>query len=237
MEFGYWNIKGVAEPLRWVFLYFRLDVKEWNPASEEEWAEKAKTLGPFASLPYLKDGDLVICETSRIPSSIPYYLIEKSGHLEFLGKNPAERAQVKIIEGILANIRQNCFNIIDMGQNEDHTAALKKVFDKEGPIYKQIASISEMLGERDYLFDQVTFADFMLTFTARFTGAMCYSLLGYSPYASFPNIVKLMARISDLPGIKERLDGAQKAPYLTASMVPFRLLNFRELIEMGHNPI
>lgn len=237
MEFGYLNIKGIAEPLRWLFLYFRLDVKEWNPANDEEWTEKAKTLGPFASMPYLKDGDLVICETSRLPSSIPYYLIEKSGHLEFLGKDSAERAQIKIIEGILANIRQQCFNIVDMGQDADHKAALGKVFTKDGVIYRQIAALSQLLGEKEFLFDQVTWADFMLTFTARFSGAMCYSLLGYSPYADFPNIVKLMARVSNLPGIKERLDGAQGAPYLTAAMSPFRFLNFKELIDLGLNPI
>ena len=196
-----------------------------------------RDLGPFASLPYLKDGDLVICETTKIPASIPYYLIEKTGHPEFLGNNAAERAQVKILEGLLSNIRQQTFAVIDLGQGDDHKEALHKVFNKQGQIYQQIRTISQMLGEKEWIFGHLTFADFMLTFTARFTGAACYSLLGYSPYADFPNLVQLMHRVSELPGIKERLDNAQKAPYLPATQVPFRFLNFRELIEMGLNPI
>ncbi len=237
MEFGFWNIKGIAEPIRWVYLYHAMNVKEWNPSSEKEHQQKLSTLGPFASMPYLKDGDLVICETSRLPTSIPYYLIEKSGNLDFLGKSPAERAQVKLIEGVLSNIRLKSFAIIDMPAGSDHAAACGALFSKDGEIYKHIRALSQMLGDKEYFFEKPTFADFMLTFTARFTGAMCYSLLGHSPYADFPNIVKLMARVSELPGIKERLDNGQKLPYLPAEQVPFKFLNFREMIELGLNPI
>ena len=95
MEFGYYNIKGIAEPLRWVFLHFGLNVTEWNPIDQADWEKKVETLGPLASIPYLKDGDLVISVTSKIPSTIPYYLIEKAGKPEFLVKTIAERAQVE----------------------------------------------------------------------------------------------------------------------------------------------
>lgn len=237
MEFGYWNIKGIAEPLRWIFLHFKIDVKEWNPADQAEWEKKAETLGPLANLPYLKDGDLVISEASKIPSAIPRYLIEKAGQQDFLGKTIAERAQVNMIDGILADIRQKCINIIEMPKDADHKAAVQNLFDPKGEVCQRIKVISEMLGEKEFLFGQLTLADFMLTFTARFTGAICYSLLGYSPYALHKNIVALMFAVSELPGIKQRLDTATRAPYLPADIVPFKFLNFQEMIDRGMNPI
>ena len=237
MELGYWNIKGITEPIRWTILHLGLKVTEWNPSSDEEWKEKAKTLGPLASLPYLKDGDLVITEASRIPTSIPYYLIEKSGHMEFLGKTATDRVHVNMIEGILSNVRQLCLHIIDLPKGSDYKGEVDRVFNKEGVAYTQIKFISDMLKDRPYILGYISFADLMLVFTARFTGAMCYSLLGYSPYADFPNIVKLMLNVSNLPGIKERLDGAQKVPYLPEKDVHFKFLNFGEMIDLGMNPI
>jgi glutathione S-transferase len=237
MELGYLDIKGVAEPLRWIWHHFKLDITEWNPVDEADWNEKAKTLGKFASLPYLKDGDLVISETTKIPAAIPYYLIEKAGKPNFLGSTPAEKAKVKMVESLLSNIRQKCFDIIDLPAGSDYKAEVHHLFNEEGTIYNQIKELSEMLADKDYIFGHLTFADFMLTFTARFTGAMCYSLLGYSPYARFNNIVALMHRVSNLPGIKERLEYATIKPYLPASSVPFKFLNFQEMIDLGMNPI
>ena len=237
MEFGYYNIKGIAEPLRWIFLHFGLNVTEWNPVDQADWEKKAETLGPLASMPYLKDGDLVISETSNIPSTIPYYLIEKAGKPEFLGTNSTERAQVSMVDNILADIRQKCFNILELPAGADHKSEIQALFCENGPVYKRIKELSDMLSEKEFMLGQLTFADLMMTFTARFTGAVCYSLLGYSPYARFNNIVALMARVSNFPGIKQRLDSATNAPYLPADIVSFKLLNFQEMINLGMKPI
>ena len=238
MELGYYKIKGIAEPLRWICLHFGLEVTEWNPVDDADWEKKAATLGPFANMPYLKDGDLVISETSMITSAIPYYLVEKAGKPEFLGKTAAERAQIRMVENILNDIRQKCINIIGMPAEADHKSAVETLFSESGPVYRRIKEISELLSEKEFLFGDLTIADFMLTFTARFTGAICYSLLGYSPYARFSNIVAVMSRVSELPGIKHRLEvTAINWPYLPANIVPFKFLNFKEMIDAGLKPI
>ena len=237
MELGYWNIKGIIEPSRWIYLYFKLDVKEWTPSSDADLKKKLKQLGPFPTLPYLIDGDVIITETSKIPKDISYYLAEKAGHPEFLGKDAAERAQVRMIESVLSDIRIECFKIMEIPANGDHKAAVKQLFDRSGPAYNNICEVANILGEKEYLLGHLTFADFMLQFTARFSSAICYTLLGYSPFADFPNIVKHLIRVSNLPGIKERLDYAQIVPYLAPEMVPFRLMTFREMIDAGLNPI
>ena len=51
----------------------------------------------------------------------------------------------------------------------------------------------------------MTYLDFNIVYTARFTGSFCYSLTGSSPWANFPNIIELMGRISSLPRVRDRL--------------------------------
>ena len=235
IEFGMWNIKGIAEPTRWVFLHFGLNVKEWNPANEAEWEEKKKTLNTnFPNLPYIKDGDFILTETNALGP----YLAEKAGRLDFLGNDIHERAQVRMLEGVLLDIRLACFAVLQLPKEANHRDALANHFLDNGPMTRKIRTLSEFLGEKEWFLGHLTWADFMLTFTARFCGAMCYSLLGYSPFADFPNIVALMARVSNLPGIYERLTGpGLPAPYLPAEKVPFKFLNFKEMIEKGLNPI
>ena len=237
IELGYWNIKGLLEPSRWICNHFNIDFVEWHPKSQADWEEKAKKLGLFPSMPFLIDGDVVITETTKLPRAIPQYLIEKTGRSDFLGNTPKERAQLRMIEGVLDDIRMECFRIVEMGPGVDHAAAVRSFFDKSGPTYQKIRALSEFLGDKEFFFGYLTWVDFMMQFTARFTGAMCYSLLGYSPYADFPNIVKHLITVTSLSGIKERLDFAQPLPYLQPSSVPFHLLNFREMIDAGLKPI
>ncbi len=237
MEFGYYNFKGLAEPLRWIFLHFDINVIEWNPATPDDLKSKLNYLDDhtlFPALPYLKDGNFVVTH----PSAIPQYLLEKSGNLDFLGKTEQDRARVQQINGMLADIRAACLHLItNSPPNIDHKAEIAKLFDYESDFDKRIENLSKYLGEKDWLLGYMTLADFMLTFTARFTGAICYSQIGRSPYANFPNIVNLMARVSELPGIKERLMRAIGSPYWPKEEVPFKLYNYKQMIDEGFNPI
>lgn len=83
----------------------------------------------------------------------------------------------------------------------------------------------------------MTTVDFLLTYTARFSGAMTYSLTGKSPWANFPNIIELMGRISSLPGVRDRLMRAIGYHYLPPEQVSFKVMNFKQLIDEGINPI
>lgn len=237
IEFGMWKIKGIAEPTRWVFLHFGLNVVEWNPKDEQEWLEKKKALSehtPFPNLPFIKDGDLVLTETNALGP----YLAEKAGRPDFLGKDFVERAKVRELEGILLDIRLGCIEIIKLPKEANHKEALGEHFKEGAALRTKLIALSTYLGEKEWFLGHLTWADFMMTFTARFCGAMCYSLLGFSPFADYPNIVALMARVSNLKGIYERLTHvAQAYPYLKAEWVPFKFLNFQEMIDAGINPI
>lgn len=236
MEFGYYNIKGLGEPIRWVFLHFDMNVIEWNPSSEDEWRTKQLYIDDhtlFPALPYLKDGNFLVTH----PNAIPLYLIDKAGLHDFLGKTPQDRARVNQICSMLADMRYACLGLINSSPDLDHKAEVAKLFDYGTNFDKSIESLSKYLGDKDWLLGYMTLADFMLTFTARFTGAICYSTIGRSPWANFPNIVQQMARVSELPGIKERLMRAIGAPYWPKEQVPFKLYNFKQMIDEGINPI
>jgi glutathione S-transferase len=68
-EFSYWGIRGLAQPLR--FLWAHLDLKvEDKFADREEWfgkhkPEQAKTFD-FPNLPYIKKGDYILTESVAI---------------------------------------------------------------------------------------------------------------------------------------------------------------------------
>lgn len=236
MEFGYYNIKGLGEPVRWVFLHFGLPVEEWNPASDDEWTSKAKSLNDhtlFPALPYLKDGSTVITQ----PSAIQHYLIEKAGRSDFLGKSEVDRAFVRQVDAMLAEIRAACLGLINSSPNTDHKAEVQRLFGAGSDFEHRIDALHKHLGDKDWITGYMTLADFMLTFTARFTGAICYSTIGMSPWAKHRNIVNHLDRVSNLPGIQQRLTRAVGAPYWPADKTPFRLLNFKEMIDEGINPI
>ena len=237
IELGYYNIKGLLEPSRWICHHYKLDFVEWNPKSEHDWEIKKKELGPMASLPYLKDGDFILCETTNVPRCIPYYLAHKAGHPEFMGEDGRERAEMRMLESMLDDIRVQCFDIIKQGPGFDHQAALKQLFDKSGPAYQKLVYLSAKLGDREFFFNHLTWLDFMMQFTTRFCSAIMYSQFGHTPFADFPNIVALLARVSSLEGVKARLDFAQPVEYLDPKTVPFKLMSFKAMIDAGLKPI
>ena len=232
--FGMWNIKGSAEPARWVFLHFGMNVKEWNPANLKEFEDMKKSLNlPHLTLPFVKDDDFILTETSAIGP----YLAQRAGKPEFLGRDLKEKARILELDGIMHEIRLACVQITKLPKDADHRKAIEDLFAPGSPITLKIQYLSILLGQKEYFFDHLTWADYLMQFTARFCGAMTYSLLGRSPFAEYPNIVALMSRVTALKGIKERLDYAQVLPYLPQEGIPFKFMTFGELIQAGLNPI
>lgn len=64
---GYWNIRGLAERIRLVLEYLQIPYNQtiFTPETEEEWFSKVKPehlkKNPAANLPFLLDGDKLIC--------------------------------------------------------------------------------------------------------------------------------------------------------------------------------
>ena len=196
MELGYWGVKGILEPIRWLAAHLGLEFKEFNPKSVEEWGQTKSTLHlDFPNLPYLIDGDFRLTESS----AIPVYLIGKTGHKDLLGKNIAEIAQVRQIQGVISDTKQN-FIKAAFGSG-DKSEALAKTLEPAGSTIQKIEHLSKFLGTKDFLLGHVTYADLELVYLMHMTGAIAQSLGQKCPWCGYKNLMDLERRVVSLPGI------------------------------------
>ena len=224
MEFGYWGLKGAGETIRWLIGYLGLQVKEYNPASREEWFDTKKgSLGlDFPNLPYLIDGDFKITESG----AIPYYLIHKSGKTELLGKDFKEQAVVRELEGVLGDIRQAVSKIFWAPEN--HAAEFAKATGAGSSVATKIEQLSKFLGNKDFFLGHLTWADFVFAYIAENIWAASLSLGAECPVCKHENLGKLVKRVKELPGIKERVEKAKAIPYAPPAYLKFTLLTAQE---------
>ena len=224
MEFGYWGIKGLGEPIRWVIAHLGLQVNEFTPATPEEWfGQKKPSLGlDFPNLPYLVDGDFKLTESS----AIPVYLIHKAGKQELLGSDAKQQAQVRQIEGVLGDIRQELFKVFFVPA--DHAAAAAKAFEPTGKVVQKIEQLSKFLGTKDFLLGHVTLADLLLTYHLHLTESLAKSFNLASPWAAHQNLVDLSHRVTKLPGVHERFEASKGVPFMPPTMLPFKMLTTAE---------
>ena len=223
MEFGYWGVKGLFEPVRWLVAHLGLESKETNPKSGEEWGQLKSTLHlDFPNLPYLIDGDVKLTESS----ALPIYIVGKAGRKDLLGNNIAETAQIRQIEGVLSDLKQNFMKVV-FGSG-DRNEAMAKALEPTGSSAQKIQHLSKFLGTKDYLFGHVTYADLLLVYTMHMTGAIAQSLGQKCPWCEHKNLMDLERRVVSLPGIKERYNSALKTDFIVPQYVPFKLATTAE---------
>ena len=223
MEFGYWGIKGRAEAIRLLIAYLGLNIKEWNPANPQEWGARKATLGPFANLPFIVDGDVIVTESNALPT----YLIHKAGKPELLGKNIQDQARVRQIEGVLSDVLDNFFKL--MGQGPDFAGAIAKTLEANGAVVAKLGQLSAFLGNQDFLLGYLTWADIRFAYIFRFITALALSLNQPQPFAAWANLQALVARVEGLPGIKERVLASKPIPFFPPNMAPFPIKTQAEL--------
>merc|ERR1712226_717661 len=99
MEFGYWGIQGLGQPMRYMFAASGTAYKATDYTDMPAWFGEHKPNlfkeTPFANLPYLKDEGRVIVQSGAVVR----YLGDKLG---YLGDNNVDsRINCDIIDGVL----------------------------------------------------------------------------------------------------------------------------------------
>ncbi|GFR33338.1 glutathione S-transferase Mu 1 [Trichonephila clavata] len=149
--FGYWDMRGYGEPIRFLLHYKKIDFedKRYN-VNTGDWLKDKFNLGlDFPNLPYYIEDDLRITQSTTIIQ----YLARKYG---MDGKDERQKVRVSMAVLQLIDLRMALVDVI----YNDHYEALKENFIKKIP--DMLKQWDKFLGDRKYLAgDNITYVDFM----------------------------------------------------------------------------
>ena len=96
IELGYWPIRLKAHYLRLLLKYVKLPYKEWNPNDVQDWRRKKDALfklSPLVSIPYFKEGDLVVSK----PGAIAMAICMRAARKDLIGNSPQKLVMVRTV--------------------------------------------------------------------------------------------------------------------------------------------
>ncbi|KAG3281314.1 glutathione S-transferase Mu 1 [Ictidomys tridecemlineatus] len=192
MTLGYWNIRGLAHPIRLLLEYTDSSYEEKKYTmgdapdyDRSQWLNEKFKLGlDFPNLPYLIDGPHKITQSNAILR----YLARKHN---LCGETEEEKIRVDILENQVVDVRMH---FIMLCYNPD--------FEKKKPEYletlpEKIKLFSQFLGKRPWFAgDKITYVDFIT-----------YDVLDqhrvFEPKCleAFPNLKDFMSRFEGLKKI------------------------------------
>lgn len=189
---AYWDIRGLAEPIRLLLNYTgtefkdeRYEIGDAPDYKADSWASVKYTLGlDFPNLPYYIDGDIKITQSNAIMRHI-------ARKHDLCGSTEDQNIRVDIAENQLMDVRNK---FVGLCYNPDFEN-LKAGFIKS--VKSSIQQLSDFLGERKFLAgDKITFVDFIL-----------YEMMDqhriFEPSLLEPhnNLKEFLTRIEELPAI------------------------------------
>ncbi|CAH1407838.1 unnamed protein product [Nezara viridula] len=186
----YFNVKGLGEPIRFIFAYMGKEFQD-NRISHEEWPQfKEKT--PFGKMPFLEiDGKVYY-------QSVPIlrYLAPQAG---LAGKNAEEDLEIDMIAGAYGDLISEVTRYRRM-ENLIEKEKLRETFINETvPFYmSKFETILKKNG--GYLANgKLSWADlYVVGHSSSLPG-----LIGYDLNENYPFWKELTERVYSVPGIKE----------------------------------
>lgn len=197
IKLGYWDIRGLAEPIRHMLAYAGADFEDvrykvtgdatsgWDRSA---WLDIKSTLGlTYPNLPYIIDGDVKLTQSNAIVR----YVANKYG---LAGANDAEKAYVDMHMEQLMDLRNA---IVRCAYNvADHEALAKQLSEETAP--HQLGLLEAAIAGDFLCASGVTGADFVLV---ELTDQLDLQFPGI--LAPFPKVQALRAKFLELPAIKE----------------------------------
>nr|BAP16535.1 glutathione S-transferase [Paramecium caudatum] len=196
LTLGYWNIRGRAQPVRYLLEYLEVPYEEKRYSTQQEWEEdyskdpiKSHIL---ANLPYIKDQDKWIYESQ----ALYIYLAHKAKKPELLGSTPDEEVSVFQVTGVLEDFYRFLWEIPD-----EQTQEQKNVLFKE-KVLKFVIKLNKLLQNRKWAAgDNITIVDFLL-FEAEYT----LKSFNQTIYEDQKNLQRHHDQFANLPQIKVYLE-------------------------------
>ncbi|GFR10614.1 glutathione S-transferase Mu 1 [Trichonephila clavata] len=192
--FAYWNIRGLAEPIRFLLHFKKVDFEEKTYVlGTEEWSnEKFNLELDFPNLPYYMEGDIKITQSTTILR----YLARKHG---LDGKDDKQKLRVSLAEQQIVDLRMALINL----SYSDNFESAKGDFMKKIP--DQMKQWEKFLGDRKYMAgDDVTYVDFIAYETFDL-----YRLFHKDALEGCPKLQAYQDRIRNLPELKGYLNSTK----------------------------
>ena len=191
MILGHWDVRGAGQPIRNLLHYLSLPYTEVLYPDEASWFTEAKSQlkSDFPNLPYLIDGDKTITESQ----AILVYLSLKAKRIDLLGKTLEGEIHFVQIRSYFADIRNKFYEIaMNKAENLDFHKEIKEKLEF------QLKALSKHLGEQDFICGGLTVMDFVIVELIEWIKLQDNDLL-----LGLENLVGLMKRVYELPGVSE----------------------------------
>ncbi|PRD35136.1 UNVERIFIED_CONTAM: Gstm1 [Trichonephila clavipes] len=188
---GYWDLRGICEPIRYLLRYKKVDFEEKRYiVGTDEWQKDKFNLGlEFPNLPYYFDGDVKLTQSVAILRN----LARKYG---LDGKTEEEKRRIQLAEQQILDFRMSLRSLVV----SDGYESAKDEFIKNLP--NQFKLWEKFLGDRKYIAgDVITYVDFQVYEILDF-----YRIFHPSTIESFPTLKAFHDRIKNLPEIKQHIN-------------------------------
>jgi len=188
---GYWGIRGLAQPIRYVLEYLSIPYEDKKYASgSNEWAsEKEKLQMDFPNLPYLIDGENRISQSQAILR----YLGRK---YDLLGHTEAEQIEVDVLFGVAGDFGSTMSRFMyDSTLSNNFQDHLTKFGKETVDVY--LARYEAHLGNKSFLTGgHITVVDFLV-----FEHLDIISMLFEGKLEQYSKLKAYYNRINNLPAI------------------------------------
>jgi len=206
LTLAYWDIRGLAEPIRHLLEYVQLPYEQIRYSKWEDWAAKKDAFGAsFPNLPYLVDGDRTLTESEAILA----YICVKAGNNDLLGKGE-DRIEFIQLKSVIADIRSSLDRIIYGAKDHEEIKTKADEYVSGGGSQK-FKGLEEILGKKDWLLGYLTYNDFVLAELLERYSDMDAEV-GSSVMKNYPNLQAFIKRFVELPGVKEYRASDKFAP-------------------------
>ncbi|GIZ03482.1 glutathione S-transferase class-mu 26 kDa isozyme 51 [Caerostris extrusa] len=192
---GYWDIRGLAEPIRYLLHYKNIEFEDKRYGFEDRSAwenDKFNLKLDFPNLPYYIDGNIRLSQST----SILRYLAAKHG---LDGKTEQEELRISLAEQQIVDLRMH---IINLFYNADFEKVKPEFVSK---VPAQLKLVADFLADRKFLAgDTLTYVDFMAYDTIDF-----YRYLIPNLPDDFPTLKKYQDTIKNLPELQNYLKSSK----------------------------
>ena len=161
---GYWNIRGVGEPIRYMLDYIdrpwddvQYELGDAPDYSTDAWTSVKHNLGlDFPNIPYLIDGDIKITNSFAIMKYLAYQYAP-----ELAGETIEGKAEIEMLYEKISDAKKVITGPCYVGENRTKLVLMAN---------KKLEPLVKHLGDKKFLVeDKLTIIDFMMLELCEFT--------------------------------------------------------------------